>query len=132
MCPVRVDNLPEPESNLLNLNLLSGPKFSAFSGPNRRSSSRFSKILREPDRPEPQHHYPEHGVTQSSPITSLMLVIGQEASMSSRTDSVDTSSTCHVNLKMVMNVQWTVSANWEARTGLANDIFHVQTTQPES
>ena len=48
----------------LNLNLWFGSKFSKLHGPNRRSGSQFSKILREPDRPEPRHHYIEQYTSQ--------------------------------------------------------------------
>jgi hypothetical protein len=54
---VRVQHLPEPDPNLLNLNLRSSSKFSEMSGPNLWFGSRFSKFGCDPDRPEPWHHY---------------------------------------------------------------------------
>ena len=57
MGSVQVLYLLEPELNLLNLNLWSGSRFRKYPGPNPRFSSRFSKILWEPDWPGPRHHY---------------------------------------------------------------------------
>ena len=47
-------NLFEPE---LDLNLWSGPKFRNLPQLNHRSSSRFMKILKEPDRTRLWQHY---------------------------------------------------------------------------
>src|ERR1700678_62107 len=41
---------PEPEPR-------SGSRFRHFPEPNLRSGSRFAKILQEPDRTGPRHHY---------------------------------------------------------------------------
>jgi len=69
MGSVRVPYLLEPELNLLNLNLWSSSRFSKFPGLNPRFGSRFSKILQEPDRPGPRHHYEggsEFGVAEDA------------------------------------------------------------------
>ena len=47
----------EPEPDLLNLNIRSGSGFSSFPELNPRFGTRFSKILQEPERPGPWHHY---------------------------------------------------------------------------
>ena len=47
-------NLFEPE---LDLNLWSSPRFRHLPEPNHRSSSRFTEILKEPDRTRLQQHY---------------------------------------------------------------------------
>ena len=47
-------NLFEPE---LDLNLWSGPRFRHLPEPNHRSSSRFTEILKEPDRTGLRQHY---------------------------------------------------------------------------
>ena len=50
-------NLFEPEVPELDLNLWSGPRFRHLPEPNHRSSSRFTEILKEPDRTGLRQHY---------------------------------------------------------------------------